>query len=179
MCKENDGDTGPLLRVDEEDSLSTTPGTQNCGSDLDVEESVAERVARFHAHQAGARASSSPENPKMIRQSPRLSAKSDMSAGSDMRSGSQPSKLKLTFADAVVTALTPGEKKARERVEARKRRNRKHDLAEGRAGKQDDFVLRLTYNAIGRVRELISLVAGTDYYPPRDWQAGYGKPDQG
>ena len=45
--------------------------------DLDVEESVAERVARFLAHQAGARASLSPENHKMIRQYPRLSEKSD------------------------------------------------------------------------------------------------------
>ena len=63
--------------------------------------------------------SSSPENRKMIRQSHRLSAKSDKAACSDMRSGSQPSKLKLTFADAVVTAPTPEEKKAQERVELR------------------------------------------------------------
>ena len=51
----------------------------------------------------------------MIRQSPRLSAKSDKSdksAGSDIRSGSQPLKLKLIFADATVAALTPEEKKA-------------------------------------------------------------------
>ena len=73
--------------------------------DLDAEESVAERVARLLTHQAGAtmscRASSSPENRKMIRQSPRLSAKSHQSAGSDMRSGSLPVKPKLTFVDAV------------------------------------------------------------------------------
>ena len=49
--------------------------------DLDVAESVAARVARLLAHQAGARASSSPENRKIIRQSPRLSVKSDNSAG--------------------------------------------------------------------------------------------------
>ena len=50
--------------------------------DLDAEESVAEQVVRHLAHQAGARASPSPENRKMIRQSLRLSVKSDKSAGS-------------------------------------------------------------------------------------------------
>ena len=78
-----------------------------------------------------------------------------------MRSGSQPSKLKLTFSDAVLVgaAPTPEEKKARERVELRKRRNKKQGPEEGKAGKQDDFVVRPTYDAIGR--ELISLVAAT------------------
>ena len=67
-----------------------------------------------------------------------------------MMSGSQPSKPNLTFADAVVTAPTPDEKKARARlgVEARKRRNKKQGPQEGKAGKQDDFVLRPTCDAI-------------------------------
>ena len=71
--------------------------------DLDAEESVSERVARLITHQAGARGCSSPEIRK-IRQSPRLSAKSDKSAGSDTRSGSNPPKHKLkalSFADAL------------------------------------------------------------------------------
>ena len=81
---------------------------------VDVEESVAEVVARLLAHHAGAigqaRCLRLAENRyrKMIRQSPRLSAKSDKSAGSDMRSGSQPSKLKLTLADAVVSPTCDG-----------------------------------------------------------------------
>ena len=116
--------------------------------DLDAEESVAERVARLLTHQAGARASSSPENCRMIRQSPRLSAKSEKSAGSGMRSGSQPVKLKLTFADAVGAAPTPEEKKARERVEARTRRNKKQGPEGGKAGKKDDFVLQPTFDDI-------------------------------
>ena len=92
--------------------------------DLDKEESVPERVARLTriALQAGARGSSSPDGRKQpVRQSPRLSAKSDRSAGSDMRSGSPPKhKLKsLSFADALMSP-TPEEKKARERVDARK-----------------------------------------------------------
>ena len=69
-------------------------------------------VVRFLTHQAGAKALSSPENRRMIRQSPRLSAEPDKSAGTDMRSGSQPTKLKLTFAEAVVAAQTPEEKKS-------------------------------------------------------------------
>ena len=85
--------------------------------DLDAEGSVAERVARLLAHQAGARARSLPENRKMTRQSPRMSAKSDKSTGSDMRSGSQRSRPKLTFADAVVATRTPDEKQARERAD--------------------------------------------------------------
>ena len=98
----------------------------------------------------------------MIRQSPRLSAKSDKSAGSDMRSGSQPSKLKLTFADAIAVAPTPQEKKARERVEARKRRNTKPDPEGGKAGKKDEiFVIRPTFDGIAIGREWISLVAAT------------------
>ena len=66
--------------------------------DLDKEESVSERVARLiqFALQAGARGSSSPDGRRPpIRQSPRLSGKSDKSTASDMRSGSLPkSKLK-------------------------------------------------------------------------------------
>ena len=38
--------------------------------DLDAKESVAEQVARLLTHQAGARAGSSPETHRMIRQSP-------------------------------------------------------------------------------------------------------------
>ena len=83
--------------------------------------------------------------------------KSDQSAGSAMRSGSQPSK--LTFADAVVAAPTPEEEKACGRVEARKRRNKKQGPEEGKAGKQGDSVLRPTYDAIGQ--EPTSLVAAT------------------
>ena len=74
-----------------------------------AEESVAEQVPRLLAHQAGARGSSSPETLKMTRQSPRLSARSEKSAGSDMKSGSQPPKHKLktlSFADALI-APTP------------------------------------------------------------------------
>ena len=89
--------------------------------DLDTEKTVAERVDRLLTHQAGARASLSPDTRKTIRQFPRLSAKSDhdrlRSAGSGMRSGRQPSKLKLTLADTVVAAPTPEEEKAQERVE--------------------------------------------------------------
>ena len=88
--------------------------------DLDVEESVAERVARLLAHQAGATGNSSPDDRNMTRQSPRPSASSGKSAGSDMMSGSQPPKHKLkslSFADALI-APTPEEQKARERVEA-------------------------------------------------------------
>ena len=101
--------------------------------DLDAEESVSERVARLITHQAGARGCSSPEIRK-IRQSPRLSAKSDKSAGSDMRSGSLPKhKLKsLSFAEAL-TSPTPEEPKARERVEMRKRRHKK-EPEEGKEG---------------------------------------------
>ena len=82
--------------------------------ELDAEESVAGRVAKLLAQQAGARASSSPETRKMTRQSPHLSAKSDQSVGSDMRSDSQPHKRKLTFADAIAVAPAPDEKKAQE-----------------------------------------------------------------
>ena len=60
--------------------------------DLDKEESVSKRVARMIALQPGARGSSSPDGRKQpVRQSPCLSAKSDRSTGSDMRSGSLPS----------------------------------------------------------------------------------------
>ena len=96
----------------------------------------------------------------MIRQSPRLSAKSDKSAGSDMRSGSLPKgKLKtLSFAEALVSP-TPEEQKARERVEARKRRHKK-DPEEGKDEKKKEaFIIRQSFDAIGQ--ELISLVATT------------------
>ena len=68
-----------------------------------------------------------------------------------MRSGSQPPKHKLktlSFVDALVSP-TPEEKKARERVEARKRRNKKQDPEEGNGSKKDDFVIRPTFDAIG------------------------------
>ena len=92
--------------------------------DLDKEESVAEQVARLIAQQAEARGSSgsSPDcQKKPVHQSPCLSAKSDKSTGSDMRSGSLPKhKLKsLSFAEALM-GPTPEEKKVREQVEARK-----------------------------------------------------------
>ena len=96
-------------------------------------------MAKLLALQAGARVSSSPDHRKGIRQSPHLSAKSDKSAGSDMKSGSQPPKPtgnRLTFADAVVVAPTPEETKARQRVEARKRKNKQKGPEGGKAGKQ-------------------------------------------
>ena len=106
-------------------SKKGAPSQEHGIVELDAEESVAERMARLLTHQAGARASSLPEIRKMTRQSPRLSTKSGQSAGSDMRSGSQPHKHKLAFADALAVAPTPEEKKAREGVGARKRRNKK------------------------------------------------------
>ena len=82
---------------------------------LDGEESVSERVARPVTHQAGARGCSSTDGRKVIRQSPRMSAKSDKPAGSGMRSGSLPkSKLaSLSLAEALASP-TPEEQKARE-----------------------------------------------------------------
>ena len=67
-----------------------------------------------------------------------------------MRSGSQPSKLKLTLSDAVLVgaAPTPEEKKARGRVEARKRQNKKQETEMGIDGKKDEFVLRPTFDVI-------------------------------
>jgi hypothetical protein len=128
--------------------------------DLDKEESVSERVARLIALQAGARGSSSPDGRRPpIRQSPRLSGKSDKSTGSDMRSGRMPkSKLKsLSFSEALI-APTPEEKKARERVDAKKRRNKKPE--EGKEEKKKEaFVIRQSFDNIGR--ELISLVSTT------------------
>ena len=127
--------------------------------DLDAEESVSERVARLITHQAEASGCSSPDSLK-VRKSPRLSAKSDTSAGSEIRSGSPPKhKLKtLSFDDALVSP-TPEEQKARGRVEARKRRHKK-DPEEGNDGKKKEpFIIRPTFDAIGR--ELISLVAAT------------------
>ena len=76
-----------------------------------------------------------------------------------MRSGSMPksrSKLKsLSFAEALIDP-TPEEKKARERVDAKKRRNKKPE--EGKDGKKKEaFIIRQSFDNIGR--ELISLVS--------------------
>ena len=125
--------------------------------DLDDEGSVSERVARLIAQQTVARGSSSPEGRnKPVRQSPRLSAKSDRSRGSDMRSGSLPKqKLKsLSFAEALMSP-TPEEQNARGRVEARERQNKK-EPEEGNDGKKKEaFIIRHSFDNIGR--ELISL----------------------
>ena len=113
--------------------------------DLDKEKSISERVVRLIALQAGAKGSSSPDGRKQpVRQSPRLSARSDRSTGSDMRSGSLPKhKLKaLRFAYALVSP-TPEEKKARKRVDAQKRRNKKVP-EEGRRRKPSLFANPLT-----------------------------------
>ena len=59
-----------------------------------------------------------------------------------MESGSQPPKPtgnRLTFDDAAAVAPTPEEQKARERVEARKRKNKQKAPEEGKAGKYDEF----------------------------------------
>ena len=99
------------------------------------------------------------ETHQKTRQSPRLCARSDKFAGSGMRSGSNPPKHKLEppgFADALA-AQTPEEKKARARVEARKRRNKKQDPEEGKEGKKDEFIIGPTFDATGR--ELTFLVA--------------------
>ena len=123
--------------------------------DLDREESVSERVARLIALQVGARGSSSPDGRRPpIRQSPRLSGKSDRSTASDMRSGSLPeTKLKsLSVAEALMIP-TPEEKKARERVDAKKRRSKKTE--EGKEEKKKEaFKIRQSFDNIGR--ELIS-----------------------
>ena len=116
---------------------------------------MAEYVARMIAQQPVGAGSSSPEGRKKpVRQSPRLSSKSDRSEASDMRSGSLPksksrSKLKgLSFADAVMSP-TPEEKKARERVDAKKRRNKKPE--EGKEEKKKEaFVIRQSFDSIGR-----------------------------
>ena len=115
--------TRMLLSVSRKCAKSTEPAIV----DLDREESVSERVARLIALQAGARGSSSPDGRKPpIRQSPRLSGRSDRSTESDMRSVSLPkSKLKtLSFAGAVKSS-TPEEKKARGRVDGKTRRNKR------------------------------------------------------
>ena len=109
--------------------------------DLDKEESVAERVARLEA-----RGSSLPDGRKKpVRQSPRLSAKSDKSTGSDMRRESLPKQTlkSLRFAEALMSP-TPEEKKARGRVEARKRRNKK-EPEEGKDVKKKE---KLRYSSI-------------------------------
>ena len=129
--------------------------------DLDKEESVDERVARLIARHATPRGSSSPEcRQKPVRQSPRLSAKPDRSTGSDMRSGSvRKNKLKSPgFAEALMNP-TPEEKRARGRVEARKRRNKK-EPEEGKDEKKEEaFVIRKSFDNLGR--ELISLISTT------------------
>ena len=124
-----------MLRVSEEKG-STIAGTRYI-FDLDAEEILAERVARLLAQQAGVRASSAPEN-SMIRQSPHLSSKSGQSAGSEMRSGSQPHTHKLTFTDAIASAATPEEQKEQGRLEARTRRSthRKPSPKEGKERKK-------------------------------------------
>ena len=67
-------------------------------------------------------------------------------------------KLKsLSFADALMSP-TPEEQKARERVDAKKRRNKKPE--EGKEEKtKEAFVIRQSFDNIGR--ELISLVSTT------------------
>ena len=143
--------------------------------DLDAEETVAERVARLLAHQAGARASSLPDTRRTILQSPRLSAKSDGSAGSDMRSGSQPSKLKLTFANAFVAAPAPVRGEEGTRESRGKEANEQAEMPRGGQGREvaglfcDATCLRCN-------RTRVDFPRGC--YPLRDWQAGYGKPDE-
>ena len=103
------------------------------------------------------RGSSSPDDCK---QPVRLSAKLDRSTGSDMRSGRLPKhkRKSRSFADALMSP-TPEEKKARERVEARKRRSKK-EPEEGKDGKKiEAFIILQSFDNIGR--ELISLVATT------------------
>ena len=70
--------------------------------------------------------------------------------------------LSFAIADALA-APTPEEEKARERAEARKRRNNKHDPEEGKAGKTGrNPTYTLNCDAIIIIgRELISLVAAT------------------
>ena len=132
---------------------TTQPQEQHELVDLDAEETVDERVAKLLALQAGARASSSSDHCKGTHQSPHLSAKSDKSACSAMKSGSQPPKPtghKLRVADAVAVhvAPTPEEQKARERMAARKRKSKEKGPEEGKAGKQDAFRLRRTFDTI-------------------------------
>ena len=145
-------------------------GTVGLGSEGSVFERDY-RAARPSAHQARARACSSPENRKMTRQSPRLSAKSDKSAGSDMMSGSQPSK--LTFADAVMAAPTPEEKKARATTgeEATKQETRP------RGGQCREAGRFCTSTSLRCIRTRVDLPRGC--YLRRDWPARHGKPDQG
>ena len=72
-----------------------------------------------------------------------MSAKSDKSAGSDTRGGSNPPEHKLkslSFADALSSA-TPEEQTATERVEARQQRHKK-DSEEGKGGKKEAFIIR-------------------------------------
>ena len=93
----------------------------------------------------------------------RLSAKSDKSARSDMASGSQPPKPTgshlLTL--LLYSLLQRSRMHEKERVEARKRKNKQKGAwpEEGEACKQDEFRLRPTFDATER--ELISLVAAT------------------
>ena len=139
--------------------------------DLDEEESVCERVARLITHQAGAKGCSSPDSrKKIIRQSPRLSGRSEKSAGSSMRSGSLPEhKLKtLSFAEALASP-TPDEQKARGRVETRKddtRRTPRRAMM-GRRKKSSFFDNPLTISDESRSH---SLLLPSERFVSRMWR---------
>ena len=77
-----------------------------------------------------------------------------------MRSGSLPKhKLKsLSFAEALMSP-TPEEKKARERVEARQRRNKKEPEEGKDVKKKEAFVIGQSFDNMGQ--ELISLISIT------------------
>ena len=101
-------------------------------------------MARLITHQAGARGCSSPDSRReIIRQSPRLSGRSEKSAGSDTRSSGFPKhKLKtLSFAEALVSP-TPEEQTARGRVEMTKRRHKKDPEESKDGNKTEVFMLR-------------------------------------
>ena len=68
-----------------------------------------------------------------------------------MRSGSLPKhKLKsLSFADALMDP-TPEEKKARERVDAKKRRNKKVPEEGKEEKKKEAFIIRQSFDNMGR-----------------------------
>ena len=81
--------------------------------DLDEEESAPKRVARLITRQVVARGSSSPDSRKKpIRQSPRLSSKSDKSAGSDMIMSSGRHGLWANPADSKPLGKWPGTESA-------------------------------------------------------------------
>ena len=78
-----------------------------------------------------------------------------------MKSGSLPkTKLKfLSFAEALMSP-TPEEKRARERVEARNRRNKqKPEGGKDKKKKKEAFVIQQPFDNMGR--ELISLISTT------------------